>query len=128
MTITIERLRHLDLFNELTDIELTQIAQLGHEEVYLEGDVLLTEEAPAEKLFIVEQGKLSLEKKIQLGRRGSVRTATVGMVGPGKSAGWSALTPPHIYTSSAVCLEPTRVIAFESQALLRHLSDNPPVG
>jgi len=128
MAITIERLRRSDLFNELTDVELTQIAQLGREETYLEGDVLLTEDAPAEKLFVVEQGKLSLEKKIQLGRRGSVRTATVGIVGPGKSSGWSALTPPHIYTSSAVCLEPTRVIAFDSQALLRHLSDNPPVG
>jgi signal transduction histidine kinase len=128
MAITIERLRRSDLFNELTDVELTQIAQLGHEEAYLEGDVILTEDAPAEKLFVIEQGKLSLEKKIQLGRRGSVRTATVGMVGPAKSAGWSALTPPHLYTSSAVCLEPTRAIAFESQALLRHLSDNPPVG
>jgi signal transduction histidine kinase len=128
MAITIERLRRLDLFNELTDVELTQIAQLGREEAYLEGDVILTEDAPAEKLFVVEQGKLSLEKKIQLGRRGTVRTATVGIVGPGKSSGWSALTPPYIYTSSAVCLEPTRVIVFESQALLRHLSDNPPVG
>jgi signal transduction histidine kinase len=128
MVITIERLRHSDLFNELTDVELAQIAQLGREEAYREGDVILTEDAPAEKLFIVEQGRLSLEKKIQLGRRGTVRTTTIGIVGPGKSSGWSALTPPHIYTSSAVCLEPTRVIAFDSQALLRHLSDNPPVG
>ena len=64
MAITIERLRRSDLFNELTDVELTQIAQLGREETYLEGDVILTEDAPAEKLFVVEQGKLSLEKKI----------------------------------------------------------------
>ncbi len=128
MAIPIERLKRSDLFNELTDVELTQIAQLGREEAYLEGDVILSEEAPAEKLFVVEQGKLSLEKKIQLGRRGTARTANVGMVGPGKSSGWSALTPPHVYTSSAVCLEPTRVIAFDSQALLRHMSDNPPVG
>ena len=89
---------------------------------------MLAEDAPADWLFIVEQGKLTLEKKIQLGRRGTVRTATVGVVGPGKSAGWSALTPPHVYTSAAVCLEPALVIKLDSQALRRFLNDHPAVG
>jgi len=128
MTITLERLRRSDIFNELTDDELAHIVPFCHEAFYREGEVVLVEDAPADWLFIVEQGKLTLEKKIQLGRRGTLRTATVGMVGPGKVAGWSALTPPPIYTSTAICLEPTCVIALDSQALQRFLNDNPRAG
>ena len=128
MTTMIERLKHSDIFNELTDDELAQIVPFCHEAAYHGGESVLAEDAPADWLFIVEQGKLSLEKKIQLGRRGTVRTATVGIVGPGKSAGWSALTPPNIYTSTAVCLEPALLVKLDCQALRRFLNDHPSVG
>ncbi len=128
MTITLEQLRHSDIFGELADDELAQIMPVCHRAVYREGEVVLAEDAPADWLFIVEQGVLTLEKRIQLGRRGTLRTATVGIVGPGKSAGWSALTLPHVYTSTAVCLEPAQVIALDAQALRRFLNDNPRVG
>jgi signal transduction histidine kinase len=128
MTITIERLKHSDIFHELSDDELAQITPFCLEATYREGEIVLAEDAPADWLFIVEQGKLTLEKKIQLGRRGTVRTATVGVVGPGKSAGWSALTPPHVYTSAAVCLEPALIIKLDCQALRRFLNDHPSAG
>jgi len=128
MTITSERLKHSDVFHEMADDELAQIVPFCREAVYREGETVLAEDASADWLFIIEQGKLALEKKIQFGRRGTVRMATIGIVGPGKSAGWSALTPPHIYTSSAICLEPTHVIALDAQALRRFLSNNPRVG
>ena len=128
MTITLEQLRHSDIFGELADDELAQIVPVCHRAVYREGEVVLAEDAPADWLFIVEQGVLTLEKRIQLGRRGTLRTATVGSVGPGKSAGLSALTPSHIYTSTAVCLEPVQVIALDARTLRRLLNDNPRVG
>ena len=128
MTITIERLKHSDIFHELSDDELAQITPFCLEAAYRESEIVLAEDAPADWLFIVEQGKLTLEKKIQLGRRGTVRTATVGVVGPGKSAGWSALTPPHVYTSAAVCLEPALIIKLDCQALRRFLDSHPSVG
>ena len=128
MTITLERLKRSDVFNGLADDELAQIVPFCREASYHEGDVVLTEDAPADWLFIVERGKLTLEKKIQLGRRGTLRTATVGIVGPGKSAGWSALAPPHVYTTMAVCLEPVQAIALDARTLRRFLNDNPLVG
>jgi len=128
MTITIDQLRHSDIFHELTDQELEQIVPFCRQAAYHEGESVLIEDSPADWLYIVEEGKLTLEKKIQLGRRGTVRTATVGIVAAGKSAGWSALTPQHVYTSTAVCLEPTRVIALNGKALRQFLDDNPRVG
>jgi signal transduction histidine kinase len=128
MTITLEPLKRSDIFGKLADDELAQIMPFCREAAFCEGDVVLAEDATADWLYIVEQGKLSLEKKIQMGRRGTLRTTTVGVVGPGQSAGWSALTPPHTYTSTAVCLEPAQVIALDAQRLRRFLDDNPRVG
>ena len=126
--VSIERLKQSDIFAELTNAELAGIAQFCREEMYQENDVLLTEDAPAEQLFLVEQGKLALEKKIQLGRRGTARAATFGYVEPGGVAGWSALVRPYIYTSTATCLEPTRVITIEGVALREYLQQHPEVG
>ena len=92
MAITVKSLRHFDLFSGLTDEELAEIAQFGREESHQEGDVLLAEGAPADWLFLVEQGKLSLEIEIQLGRGGKTRLATIGYVGAGSAAGRSSLT------------------------------------
>jgi signal transduction histidine kinase len=126
--IEIERLKRSDLFAELTDAELAEVAQFCREETHQENDVLLTEDAPAERLYLVEQGKLALEKKIQLGKRATARAATVGYVEPGSVAGWSALVRPYLYTSTALCLEPTRVIAIDGVRLREYLQQHPAVG
>jgi len=47
----IERLKQSDIFGELTDAELTDIAQFCHEEAHQENAVLLTEDARASGCF-----------------------------------------------------------------------------
>ena len=126
--VSIERLRRSDLFAELSDAELAEIVTFCWEETHQEGAVLLTEDAPAERLFLVEQGKLALEKKIQLGTRSKARAATIGYVGPGSVAGWSALVQPYLYASAALCLEPTRVIAIDGVRLRAYLEQHPATG
>lgn len=128
MAITVKSLRHFDLFSGLTDEELAEIAQFGREESHQEGDVLLAEGAPADWLFLMEQGKLSLEIRIQLGRGGKTRLATIGYVGAGSAAGWSSLTPPYVYVSNAICVEPARVIVLDSVRLRRFMVENPSAG
>lgn len=94
----------------------------SREETYQEGNILLTEDAPADQLFLVEQGKVALEKKIQLGKRSKARAATIGYVDPGKVAGWSALVQPYLYAWAALCLEPTHVIALDGVRLREYLN------
>jgi len=45
------------------------------------------------------------------------RDATVSSVDPGQIFAWSALLPPHISTASATARVPSRVIAFDCEAL-----------
>ncbi len=128
MSVDIESLRRTDIFAQLSDAELEEIAGFCHEETHGEGAVLVSEDEPARRLLLVEEGKVALEKKVQLGRGSTARTTTVGYVEPGTIAGWSALTEPCVYTSTALCLEPTRVIAIDRAALLGYLERNPAAG
>ena len=90
--------------------------------------MVLVEGAPADMLLVVERGKLALEKKVQIGRRSTPRNATIGYVGPDKVVGFSTLAVPHFYSTSVVCIEPTRAIAMDGVALRSYLETHPEAG
>lgn len=127
-SIIAERLSHSEIFADLPEEDLVAIAESCHEEVFREGDRVLAEGEPANSLFIVERGKLALEKKILLGRHSTPRNATVGYVGPGEMAGFSTLALPHVYSTSAVCVEPARVTVIDGIALREYLHTHPAAG
>jgi signal transduction histidine kinase len=128
LSVIAERLSRAELLGELSQADRAQIAQFCSERVYQDGDLLLREGEPADCLFIIERGKVALEKKIQIGRHSTARNATIGYVGPGMSAGFSCLASPHTYSTSGVCIEPARVIAVDGIALRSYLQENPAAG
>ncbi len=128
ISITADRLSHSELFQELSEANLVAIAEFCREETCREGDLILKEGEPADKLFAVERGKLALEKKIQIGRHSTPRNATIGYVGSGGMAGFSTLTYPYIYATSAVCVEPLRLIVVEGEPLRAYLVEHPEAG
>ena len=106
-SIIAERLGRSEIFRELSTADLLAIAEFCREETYDDGNPVLEENDPADKLYIVERGKLALEKKIQIGRHSTRRNAIIDYVGPGEMAGFSSLTPP--FTLSLIHIsEPTR--------------------
>jgi signal transduction histidine kinase len=128
IAIIVERLARSDIFGDLAQDELAAIAQFCSERTYDEGQAVLIEGEPAKYLFLVERGKLALEKKVQLGRHSTPRNATIDYILPGTTAGFSALTQPHIYSTSAICVEPTRVIVIDGSGLLTFLEGHPAAG
>jgi len=128
LSITAERLRHSELFGDLSNADLIAIAEFCREETHRDGDLIVVEGEPADRLFVVERGKLALEKKIQIGRHSTPRNATIGYVEPGKTAGFSALTAPYIYSTSVLCIEPTRGVSVDGPALRAYLQAHPAAG
>jgi signal transduction histidine kinase len=126
--IMAQRLGSSEIFAGLSEPDLLAIAEFCREETCHEGHALLVEGEPADKLFIVQRGKLALEKKVQLGRHSTPRTATIDYVNPGQTAGLSALNVPHIYSTSAVCVEPTRVLTVDGVRLRDYLETHPAAG
>ena len=128
MSATVDTLRHFTMFKECTDEELAEIAELCREEYQDYNEELFHEGELAEKLYLVLDGKLSLEKRVQLGRSGSSRRATVSIQGPGQAVGWSSLVEPRVYTLSGICLEPTRLLAIDGDDMRRLMGRNPEFG
>jgi signal transduction histidine kinase len=127
-TITTERLKRSEIMGGLSEQHLAAISQFCEEETFQEGDTVLVEGNRADKLCLVERGKLALDKKIELGRHSTARTATVGYVEPGQMAGFSTLTDTQTYSTSVICLEPTRAICIDGDKLREYLQANPEAG
>lgn len=126
--IIADRLSRAEIFLDLSEGDLTEIAEFCVEEDFQDGDVILTEGEPADRLFIIERGKVALEKKVQIGRHSTPRNATIGYLGPGQVAGFSVLAFPHLYSTSAVCLQPTRTIGIDGSHLRMYLQEHPDAG
>ena len=100
-----ERIRNVDIFQGLKDEELKIVAQFCQELQVPEKNALCEEGARADKLFILEEGTVSI--RFQKG-------ATFEIHGPGKILGWSFLVPPNRYTASAVTVTPSRLLMIKS--------------
>jgi CRP/FNR family cyclic AMP-dependent transcriptional regulator len=88
---------------------LAELASLRH---YEAGDVLFREGEEATEFGIVRSGRVAL--RVLVPGRGETTILTVE---PGDIIGWSAVTPPYHWTSTATAAEPVDVIEFEGAAL-----------
>lgn len=128
LSLFAERLLKAEIFRNLGRADLLAIAEYCSEETYQDGQTVLVEDEPANQMIIVERGKLALEKKVQIGRHSTARNATIGYVEPGMIAGFSTLAEPHAYSTSVVCIEPTRAIVIDGNWLRAYLHAHPEAG
>ncbi|HEC34476.1 MAG TPA: cyclic nucleotide-binding domain-containing protein [Chloroflexi bacterium] len=123
--VTVEMLKRFPLLAYLPVEDLSELMEICEIETWEKGEVFAREREPADRLRLVLLGKVALDKRIQLGRHGSVRRATVGIVGPGGAVGWSALVAPYVFTLSGVCLESCKFIALDARLLQDFMARNP---
>ena len=128
MTPATETLERFDLLSGLPTEVLDFIAQKALDKNYKEGELIFSEGASADHLYLILSGKVSLEMKVQLGQTGTVRRATIGVVGPWHTVGWSSLVYPYEFTASGVCLQETKVLAIPKEALRFLISQYPEAG
>jgi len=103
--IRADRLKKVDILEGLTEWELQSIAQFFHEEKIASGVALGQEGEKAQRLYILEQGAVSIHSK---------RWEPYEIDTPGKIVGWSFLVPPNLYTATAVTVTPSRLLIIES--------------
>jgi len=115
--VSTEMLERFSILAGIPPSDLDELAGICEIEEWNEGHLFAREGAPVDKLRLVVRGRAELDKRIQLGRHGSVRRATVTVIGPGGAVGWSALVAPYIFTLSGVCLEPCQFVALDAPML-----------
>ncbi len=103
--ISIDLLRKVDFLQGLSEGELHSIAHFFKEENVGAGVTLCEERARAERLYVLEHGRVSISSK--RGRQYYIDT-------PGKILGWSFLVPPFLYTASVVTMTRSEVLVIRS--------------
>jgi CRP-like cAMP-binding protein len=109
----------VDILQGLSEEELESVAQFFEEENVEAGVPLCEEGACAERLYVLEQGRVSISSK----KRGPYDIDT-----PGKIVGWSFLVPPFLYTASAVTTIPSKVLVIKSPDFYYLIHKEPKMG
>ena len=117
--IDIERLKNVEILKGLNDEELAVVAEYCLEQGVAEGSILCEEGAKATKLFILEEGAISI--RFRKGVEFAVQT-------PGKILGWSFLVPPNRYTASAVTIRPSKLLVIKSPDFYSLVNKDPKMG
>ena len=117
--IQIERLRNVEIFQGLTDEELEMAVRFCNEEMVPAGVTLCEEGARADRLFILEDGAVSIKFK---------KGADYAVQIPGKILGWSFLVPPNRYTASAITSSPSKLLIIMSPDFYDLVHKDPKMG
>jgi CRP-like cAMP-binding protein len=127
MTTIKEMLANSDIFNGLSDEWLIKIGELARLEDFEEKSYLFVESGEPRDMYIIQSGKVNMD--VSLSPTPSVGyQVTVDTLGKGQTCGWSSVMGSHIYTMTAVCTEPVKVIAINGSLLRHFLDDNPDIG
>jgi CRP-like cAMP-binding protein len=114
-----------ELFKNLSQEVLNKIITFCQEAEYPRGATIFEEGGQARHLCVLQHGLVTLRIDTPSGAEKVMVTA---IRDAGETFGWSALIEPYTYTSTAVCLEPTRIVVVDGGELMRLLEENPQAG
>jgi CRP-like cAMP-binding protein len=110
-------LKECDIFQDLNEAQIEKLVAIAKEESYPTGTLLYKEGDPSTHLYLVEQGKVFLEMKSDMGPTRPPMQVIIDVVTRREAFGWSAFAEPHLHTLSALIAEPTKLIVFEGNKM-----------
>lgn len=111
--VSIEDLKKIRLFEDLTDQMLEQLLPMVQSESLEERQVIYEAGDTANRFYSLKRGKVLLEAELA-----PTIIISVGAIKPGYSFGWSALLPSASYSSYAVCAELSEIYVVPGDRLL----------
>lgn len=118
-----EYLGHEPIFEHLEDPFLQLLTECAQEREIPPETFLCRAGEPATSFFLVREGSVALE--VYTPHRHAI---TIQTLGPGELVGWAWLIPPYRWNFDAHCMDPARVIAFDSQCLRQLFEQNHELG
>jgi CRP-like cAMP-binding protein len=114
-----------ELLTGLTAGDVSDVTALGERRSLPSGTVLFHLGAEADRIFLIERGRIKLTLPMQL--EGREEDIVVEERQPGETVGWSALIPPHRFTLKATAQMDTGVLALPRAALMTLFAARPTV-
>jgi CRP-like cAMP-binding protein len=116
--VSTHRLRKADFLQGLAGEVLQRIAHFFEVEDVGEGVTLCEEGERAKRLYVIEEGKVSVSSKD--GRKYHIDT-------PGKIVGWSYLVPPFLYTASVATMTPSKLLVTKGKNFYYFIHKEPKI-
>ena len=118
-----EDLNEIVMIAHLTDDMRERLAQITDVLNFDRDEILFREGEPADRFYMLRAGNVLLEQRIS-----DKVTACVGSVKPGFSFGWSAMVDNGVYTTEAVCIEPSEIYSFKREKINKLFEQDPRMG
>ena len=99
------------------------LANCAMEKTFEPGEVIFREGDPANRFYLLLNGKVALESHVQ--DRGAVEIQTISA---GDVLGWSWLFPPYYWQFDARAVEPTKAIFFYATPLREEAENDHELG
>lgn len=109
------------LFQPLSEATRKAVEKLALEETHAKGEFLFHAGDPAVFFYVLEEGRV----RLSIGEAGHISSIVSGC---GEMLGWSSMAGQPVYTASAECLLPVRVLKFPAAELARALEAAPADG
>jgi len=119
---SVETLRNLDVFSDLTFSEALEVNELLHERIYEKGEVLFQEGDIGHGIFVVVSGKVRVDPS-----RAALKDAVLEF-GPGEMLGELTLFEEAPRFASAVAMERTVMVALFRAEFSSLLTRNTKIG
>jgi CRP/FNR family cyclic AMP-dependent transcriptional regulator len=119
----IEVLKRSDLFHELDDEQLAQVAELGTRQELDAGTIVHRQGHPAELIHVIEHGLVGIILEV-----GPLAQRQVQAAGNFESYGFSAMIPPYAFTATVKTLEKTKEIILNGRELFGFCTTHPEAG
>ena len=121
--VTKEDLKQIIMLTYLTDPMLDNLAQIIDILNFDRDEIMFRENEPAERFYMLRSGNVLLEQRIS-----DEVTVIIGSIKPGLSFGWSAMIKDSLYTSDAICVEPSEIYSFKRSKAQRLFMQDPEMG
>jgi CRP-like cAMP-binding protein len=108
-------LKNLALFEGVSAADLAVIQSYLHEKTFKKGEVILSEGAPCEKIFIVHSGRVKIYRTTNSGRE-----QILEMLGPGATCACHPGAADWLCNTTAEAVAPSKVL-FLSRERFAHL-------
>jgi CRP-like cAMP-binding protein len=117
-------LKETDLFKGLETKQLQLLGKHFMEETFETGEVVFAQGRPAEKLYILLEGEVTLGIKA----KGEVDITASSVGKKGETFGLSSLIKPYRNNVSATCTKKTKVISINGEVLRKLMKQNRKLG
>lgn len=121
--VSIEDLRSVVLFENLTDHMLEQLLPMAQVESFGERQIIYEAGSAADRFYSLKRGKVLLEVELA-----PAVIIALGAIKSGYSFGWSALLQSASHTSYAVSAEPSEIFVVPGDKFLALLDQDHTMG